>query len=52
MPVSIGNKKIKIMIQTLSNLWKEAKTPTDYIVAMWVYLLLGLFTVSWVSIVL
>lgn len=40
------------MIQTLSNLWKEAKTPTDYIVAMWIYLLLGLFSVSWISIVL
>ena len=40
------------MIQTLSNLWKEAKTPVDYIVAMWIYLLLGLFSVSWISIVL
>ena len=40
------------MIQTLSNLWKEAKTPTDYIIAMWVYLLLGLASVSWISIVL
>lgn len=39
------------MIQTLSNLWKEAETPVDYIVAMWVYLLLGLASVSWISIV-
>ena len=39
------------MIQTLSNLWKEAKTPTDFIVVMWIYLLLGLFTIGWVSLV-
>lgn len=39
------------MIQTLSNLWNEAKTPVDFIVVMWVYLLLGLASTSWISIV-
>ena len=40
------------MIQTLSNLWKEAKTPIDFIVVMWIYLLLGLFSIGMTSIIL
>jgi hypothetical protein len=40
------------MIKELAELWTKAESPTDYIVAMWIYLLLGLFTISWIPLVI
>ena len=39
------------MLKSLQQLWKDANTPTDFIIVMWIYLLFGLFTIGWTSIV-
>jgi len=39
------------MLKSLHQLWSDAKTPTDFIIVMWIYLLFGLFTISWTSLV-
>ena len=39
------------MLKSLQQLWKDANTPTDFIIVMWIYLLFGLFVVSWSSLV-
>ena len=39
------------MLKSLQELWSDAKTPTDMIIVMWIYLLLGLFAISWTSLV-
>ena len=39
------------MLKSLQELWDNAKTPTEYIIVMWIYLLFGLFAISWTSLV-
>jgi hypothetical protein len=39
------------MLKSLQQLWSDAKTPTDFIITMWIYLLFVLFTISWTSLV-
>jgi hypothetical protein len=43
--------KIKIMNNELFKIWKEAKTPIDYTIAVYIWFLLGLATVSFLSII-
>ena len=52
MPVSIGNIKLYVMIQQLAKLWKEADTSVDYIVVLWIYLLLALVVSTWIPLVI
>jgi len=40
------------MIQQLAKLWKEADTPVDYIVVLWIYLLLALVVSTWIPLVI
>ena len=39
------------MLKRLHQLWINAKTPIDFIIVMWIYLLFGLFAISWTSLV-
>jgi hypothetical protein len=40
------------MINQLAKLWKEAETSVDYIVVLWIYLLLALVAVTWLPLVI
>jgi len=40
------------MIQQLAKLWKEADTSVDYIVVLWIYLLLALVVSTWIPLVI
>ena len=42
---------LKIMVIPMVEIWKESKTPLDYIVAFWITGLFTLFVVGWTSIV-
>jgi hypothetical protein len=52
MPVSIGSIILYVMIQQLAKLWKEADTAVDYIVVLWIYLLLALVVSTWIPLVI
>lgn len=39
------------MLKSFKELWLDANTPIDYVVASWITLLGGLFLVSWTSLV-
>jgi len=40
------------MLKTLQELWTDANGPMDYIVALWIYGLAGLFAIGWTSLVI
>ena len=40
------------MIQQLKQLWTEADSSVDYIVALWIYLLIALGVITWIPLVI
>ena len=40
------------MLKTLRELWTDANGPMDYIIALWIYGLAGLFAISWTALVI